>query len=111
MSSFREKPLRLGLTTPIASEPVGGLRPAGEWRLESASGEGGLREGLPNDDLALGVCFVPGVGPFLPDRDWRFSFDDREIIPPPFLVYRVTMDGGFRLGETGLRRVVDAVLV
>ena len=72
MSSFRERPLKLGLQTVIASEPVGGLRPGGDWRL---------------------------------------SFGPREIIPPPFLIYRVTMEGGFRLVEDGLRRVVDAVAI
>lgn len=111
MSSFREKPRRLGLQAPISSEPVGGLRPSGDWRLDVPKGTGVIREGKPNDDLTLGLCFVPGTFQFAPDRDWRFSFGARPITPPPFLIYRATMEGGFRLLENGLRRVVDAVPV
>lgn len=60
MFSFREKPIRLGLTNPIGSETVGGLRISGEWRLESPGGTGVVREGLPRENLALGLNFVPG---------------------------------------------------
>ena len=60
MFNFREKPIRLGLTTPIGSETVGGLRLTGEWRLESPGGTGMVREGLPKEGLALGLNFVPG---------------------------------------------------
>src|SRR5829696_3981329 len=109
MFRFKEKPFRLGLQSgPIGSETVGGLRPSGDWRLSSSSGTGTVQEGQPNDDLVLGLCFVPGTSLFFPDRDWRFSFGARPFVPPPFLTYRATMEGGFRLTEDGKRRVVDA---
>lgn len=108
MSNFREKPIPLGLTTPIGAEPVGGLRPAGDWRLDFEGGAGRIKEGRPNDDLTLGLAFVPGRMVHRPDRDWRFDFG-REVVVEPEYILRVTQESGQRLTMDGVRRSLDGI--